>query len=208
MPHSSRGTPELLAKVKERVDLLRTQHESDDCWPWGETAIRTNWYGRVKVKKTSAEAHRLSHILFVGPIPDGLFVRHTCDFRPCVNPSHLLVGTPKDNSQDAVERNRMSSGNDHYSRTSPERLARGDRHGTRTKPDRLPRGDRHYARTEPERLPRGERHGHAKLTGDQVRKIRRRYAEGARYTDLAREYGVSDGTLSSILRRKTWRHVA
>lgn len=51
-------------------------------------------------------AHRWAYERFVGPIPDGLVVRHTCDNRLCSNPSHLLVGTLSQNMQDMVDRKR------------------------------------------------------------------------------------------------------
>jgi len=37
-------------------------------------------------------------------------VLHTCDNRSCVNPEHLYVGTPLQNSLDMVSRNRQAKG--------------------------------------------------------------------------------------------------
>lgn len=38
----------------------------------------------------------------------GLVVRHTCDNKRCINPAHLLIGTHKDNFNDARERGRLN----------------------------------------------------------------------------------------------------
>lgn len=53
----------------------------------------------------------------------------------------------------------------------------------------------------------GQKSGVAKLTEDDVRKMRAEYAAGARQVDLAARYGIWQGTVSSILRRRTWAHV-
>ena len=62
-------------------------------------------------------------------------------------------------------------------------------------------------RTQKGRSSRGTRHRDAKLTPDAVREIRRRFALGMRQVDLAREFGVSSGTMSAVVHRKSWRHV-
>jgi hypothetical protein len=47
----------------------------------------------------------------------------------------------------------------------------------------------------------------AKLTEAQVREMRERVAAGAKQRHIAREYGISEGSLSSIVNRKTWTHI-
>ena len=52
----------------------------------------------------------------------------------------------------------------------------------------------------------GERNPKAKLTWDQVREIRKRYAaDGIRQKDLAHEYGVTQANIGFIVRGETWR---
>jgi predicted Zn-ribbon and HTH transcriptional regulator len=58
----------------------------------------------------------------------------------------------------------------------------------------------------------GENHPLAKLTEDQVLEIRSKYVRdlknrAQRQLFLAREYGVDQGVISAIIRRKTWKHI-
>lgn len=57
-------------------------------------------YGRFKVAGKMVKPHRVAYELWVGPIPDGLFVCHHCDNPPCCNPEHLFTGGPIENMQD------------------------------------------------------------------------------------------------------------
>jgi hypothetical protein len=61
-------------------------------------------------RRKQLHVHRVMYALVNGPIPPGKMVRHSCDNPPCCNPEHLLLGTAKDNAQDALSRGRFSLG--------------------------------------------------------------------------------------------------
>ena len=79
-------------------------HIGNDCWEW--MAHTQFGYGCFWFNKTMVKAHRMSWIIKNGQIPKGICVLHKCDNPPCVNPSHLFLGTHKDNSKDCVEKGR------------------------------------------------------------------------------------------------------
>lgn len=74
----------------------------DECWQWiGCKNVRG--YGRFGIGGRAGGtvlAHRASYQLFVGDIPTGMVVLHTCDNPSCVNPNHLTIGTQSDNLAD------------------------------------------------------------------------------------------------------------
>ena len=179
--------------------------KSDGCWLW-QAGHFSNGYGSFNVNGRDCRAQRMAWVLYVGAIPEGLFVLHRCDVRECVNPAHLFLGSAADNVTDMVQKSRQAHGDTHGSRTKPERLARGAAHGSRTKPERVARGDQNGARLHPERLTRGERQHLAKLTDQQVREIRA--ATDKTQRQLAKEYGVNQAGIQRIRTRKLWAHVA
>lgn len=124
-------------------------------------------------------AHRIAYTLSAGAIPSDLWVLHRCDNPPCVNPDHLFLGEPSDNSADMVRkgRSRAAEGTDHYTQRTP---------GKRT---------------------RGERHGQSKLTDDAVREIRALRQGGAMQRAVATRFGVSQSVISLVMRGRAWTHV-
>ncbi len=70
-----------------------------DCWDWTAGCDRDG-YGRFRLGRQKARAHRVAWELTYGPIPEGLCVLHHCDRPVCVRPSHLFLGTNTDNTQD------------------------------------------------------------------------------------------------------------
>jgi hypothetical protein len=82
----------------------------EDCWLWHGSTDRQGYaYITLKVslgKQIKVAAHRMSYLLYVGPIPEGILCLHKCDEPRCCNPAHLFLGTKKDNAQDMDEKGR------------------------------------------------------------------------------------------------------
>jgi hypothetical protein len=76
---------------------------TDDCWIWtaslSEGYGQTYWNGCI-----GPRAHRVSYEAFNGPIPKGWQVQHKCDQKACVNPKHLKLGKPVNNTADIFSR--------------------------------------------------------------------------------------------------------
>jgi hypothetical protein len=95
--------------LEERFWNFVDKKSEDECWHWTGQILATG-YGRISLgaKKDGNEgAHRVSWKLHnKKDIPSGMFVMHKCDNPKCVNPYHLSIGTPKDNTQDMIAKGR------------------------------------------------------------------------------------------------------
>jgi hypothetical protein len=75
-----------LERFMEKVD------RSGDCWLW-TAGLNAKGYGAFYQQGTMRRAHRVAFEHFVGPVPEGLELDHSCRNRACVNPAHLRVVT-------------------------------------------------------------------------------------------------------------------
>ncbi len=92
--------------------IMRSAEIADNgCWLWTKTRNSAG-YGIVWWKKHYLYVHRVSHELFIGPIPEGWDVGHKChdeaahaglcdgvpcQHQICLNPNHLKAETRLEN---------------------------------------------------------------------------------------------------------------
>lgn len=109
---------------EERFWASFIRSENTPCWNWSKYI--SGDYGRMRWRGEMTLAHRVSWMIHVGPIPDGLFVLHKCPGggnSRCVNPAHLAIGDYLENSHDMMKDGR------HWSATQAWRPYVGEQAG-------------------------------------------------------------------------------
>lgn len=115
-PHNSKS-------LQEKFLVKVGSPDKNDCWLGGKNNMGYGTLHRGSGVPGSRLAHRISWELVNGSIPPGICVLHRCDNPACVNPSHLWLGSMKDNSQDMARKGRDGR------HSKPDATARGSGHG-------------------------------------------------------------------------------
>lgn len=105
--HGAKNSHKTWGTIEERFWAKVEKLGDDDCWNWTGSS-RPAGYGVISKNGKQTSATHVSLEINGTVIPSGLWVLHKCDNPRCVNPKHLYVGTPKQNSKDAVLRNRFN----------------------------------------------------------------------------------------------------
>lgn len=115
MKNGSVGAEPIAARVDQGVSMreafadkfARCESDENGCivWPFATTE---GGYGSVWIgaERRLMRAHVVAYLVNRGSIPEGQVVRHTCDNPPCVNSTHLVLGTQVENGWDASMRGR------------------------------------------------------------------------------------------------------
>lgn len=155
------------------------------CWLWTASTDRDG-YGRFRVNGRRMRATHVALMLAGRPLASGEWALHRCDNPGCVRPDHLFAGDHSTNVADKVAKDRQARG----------AAISGNQKN-------LVRGDDHWTRTNPERRLRGENHGRVTVSDMQIESIRRRIAKGESRADLAREFGVSWTSINNYVRGRS-----
>jgi hypothetical protein len=93
--------------MSRKIEVTYSVNKTTGCWECNSHAPDSNGYPRTGNRPDGERRiYRQMYIMYKGPIPTGLVVRHDCDNRGCINPAHLRLGTHADNVRDAIERGR------------------------------------------------------------------------------------------------------
>ena len=90
------------------ANFLSKVKKTESCWLWLGCIGDRGGYGAYAMDGRKINAHCAAYILFIGQIPLGKQVLHSCDNPPCVNPNHLFIGTQGDNLKDRNTKGRAN----------------------------------------------------------------------------------------------------
>lgn len=98
-------TPDETAYLQSRL-WDNTELQEGGCWEWG--GATTGGYGNISVDGEAVKTHRLSVYFKEQSDISNKMVNHHCDNKKCVRPSHLYLGTAKENAEDNIERGNIN----------------------------------------------------------------------------------------------------
>jgi len=85
------------------------QIDSKGCWIFGGNHDKNGYGIFMHGRGKQLRAHRVSFEFHHGGLNAEMLVCHSCDNPSCINPNHLFMGTPKDNTQDMIKKGRKAN---------------------------------------------------------------------------------------------------
>lgn len=87
--------PSLGLRVVRRIQRSET---TESCWIWRAHILPSGYPQFSIINGWTVGAHRLIYELYVDDIPENKQIDHLCKNRSCVNPWHLEVVSPRENT--------------------------------------------------------------------------------------------------------------
>jgi hypothetical protein len=225
-PNKQKDEAAMSATDNDKKRFFGRVTKTESCWLFSNAPSHP--YGQIFIQGWDHFAHRFSKLIHDGrPDDEAPFACHTCPNRNCVNPDHLYWGSQGDNNRDtesSVGGFRRKRGENHgNSKLSAQDVlsiyksveagstlaSMAKKYGvdeTNIKLIVTQKAWRHLTgelKIIPKRHSRGffengEKHHAAKLSNDQVSRIKKRLTDGESQRDIARVYGVSRACIGSI----------
>lgn len=229
-----RDNPEELS-IKDRIKKNVSINADTGCWEWQKYRNEAG-YGRITYNGVKWSVHRLSYMVFVGPV-EGNLILHRCDNPCCCNPKHLYAGNHSDNHKDVIRRDRRDKTR-HTKNILDRKTAILAFKLLKTKSnkeisdilgvgvssicnirqkkshqevfDSLPRHVRNTIVFAKNIRPdgSGEQNGSSVLTTEEVLKIRRLYGKGWSILGIKKKFGVSTSTIMRITSFSSWKNLS
>lgn len=174
-------------------------NKTESCWLWTGRDVTKAGYGRIRLGGAHGGrigVHRAAWGFAAGsPAPPDMQVGHTCDVTNCVRNDDAGIYIVN-----GVEYPRFG-----HLFLCPQIVNEADK----VAKGRQARGAGNGRVLHPESYPEGAEWPQAKFTDDDIRAIRSVYANHeATQVELAQRYNVRQTTISAIVLRKTWKHLA
>lgn len=202
--------------VSDVFRFMKYVEQGEACWTW-KGATSNAGYGVFNLRGVYVLAHRLAYLMHTGTRPGQKNVLHRCDNPRCVRPEHLFVGTQGDNVADKIAKGRQPRGEQvgtaklttaavrdilKMRQSGFSQRAAAARYGVcQSTISGIERSVtwKHVSGQNTERRGRT-------LTASVVAEIRRLGLTKTQM-ELAALFGVTQSTISDILRHRTWRAV-
>ncbi len=215
----------LLSSIKKIEGPLETF-----CWEWQLTKSSSGYGIICRLGHVNKSAHRLSYEMFIGQITNGLWVLHKCDNPLCINPDHLFLGTKDDNDADCKSKGRHSFGTRNGSAKLTEEEIMQIRYKFEVEKQSMLGlakqfnvSDTHISRIVKGKIWKhlstgtsltnetyhrfGRLNSKAKLTEEQVMRIRFKAREGLSIKELVNEFSMSREQIGNIVSGRSWKHL-
>ncbi len=96
--------------MEQRLIVNSVLDIETDCWVWiaARDKRASTPYGKINVwvpergKSLMRQAHIVSYETFIGPIPSGFEIDHSCRYGYCIAPYHLTAVSPAANKERRV----------------------------------------------------------------------------------------------------------